>query len=95
VPDPTLVALIEQLTPVAYAGHAYRHLAPGYSAYSGEGARAAGGRWNPPNSFPVLYLALDEDTVTAEVIRHAARTGRRPEDLLPRLLYRYQLDLGA
>lgn len=62
---------------------------------SGEGARIQGGRWNPPNSFPVLYLALDRATAAAEFYRRAEREGRPPADLLPRRLYRYRVELDG
>lgn len=34
----------------------YRNQAPGFDPRSGEGARRFGGRFTPPNSFPVIYL---------------------------------------
>lgn len=34
----------------------YRNQAPGFDPRSGEGARRFGGRFNPPGSFPTLYL---------------------------------------
>ncbi len=44
-------------------------------------AQRRGGRWNPPGSFPVLYL--NEDTVTARINLRAfiARWPYEPEDL--------------
>lgn len=44
-------------------------------------AQAAGGRWNPPGSFPVLYL--NEDLVTARINMEHFLAGKpyRPEDL--------------
>lgn len=62
---------------------------------SGAGARIQGGRWNPPNSFPVLYLALERATAAAEFYRRAQREGRPAADLLPRRLYRYRVELDA
>jgi RES domain-containing protein len=35
---------------------AVRHLSPKHNPGSGEGARINGGRFNPPESFPTLYL---------------------------------------
>ena len=54
-----------------------------------------GGRWNPPDSFATLYLALERETAIAEFYRLAARQQRDPEDFLPRRLYRYDLALEA
>lgn len=93
--DPHLIELLDQLPRGRFRGEAFRHQGPGYHPLSGEGARIQGGRWNPPNSFPVLYLALNPSIAAAEFYRRSAREGRPPEDLLPRRLYRYRIDLGA
>jgi RES domain-containing protein len=60
---------------------------------SGEGARIAGGRWNPKGSFAVLYLGLDEATVVAEFHRLAVKQRLAPADFLPRILFRYEGEL--
>ena len=93
--DPDTVERVDRLSPVAWSGVAGRHLAPGRNPISGEGARVPGGRWNPPDSFPALYLALDVDTVAAEFYRLAARQALPPEGLLPRELYRFEMTLAA
>jgi RES domain-containing protein len=62
---------------------------------SGEGARIIGGRWNPPDSFPAVYLALDVPTVEAEFYRAAARQAVNPAALLPRELHRYEVAMAA
>jgi RES domain-containing protein len=46
-------------------------------------ARASGGRWNPPGSFPVLYLSADVATAQANVDRKFADLPYGPTDLLP------------
>jgi RES domain-containing protein len=92
---PHLVAAIDALEPATYLGHAYRHQAADWNPLSGAGARSQGGRWNPPQSFATLYLAVERETATAEFRRMAARAGRRPEDFLPRRLYRYEVALTA
>lgn len=79
---------------VSYVGSAYRHQSPDLDPLSGVGARRRGGRFNPPRSFPVLYLALGLDTVAAELRRSAARTGLDVIDALPREVFRYDLDVG-
>jgi hypothetical protein len=44
-------------------------------------AEAAGGRWNPPGSFPTLYLAESMTAARADVVRLFAGTPVHPEDL--------------
>ena len=45
----------------------YRNQAPGFDARRGEGARRFGGRYNPPRSFPVIYLCLTKDRRVSEI----------------------------
>jgi RES domain-containing protein len=47
-------------------------------------AQAAGGRWNPPGSFPVVYLCREVATARANVYRRLAGLPYGPEDLTPR-----------
>ena len=44
-------------------------------------AQCAGGRWNPPNSFPVLYLNEDRATARLNLGAFIARWPYEPEDL--------------
>ncbi len=80
---------------VPFQGQVYRHVSPGISPVSGAGARSFGGRWNPPDSFPVIYTALSEATARAEFERLAARQGRLVSDFLPRNLYTLDVELSA
>lgn len=91
--DAELVARVDGLDAAAYRGDAFRHLPPAYDPLSGRGARIHGGRWNPPDSFSVLYLGLDRRTVVDEFERLAHRQRRDPGDFLPRAFYRYDLVL--
>jgi RES domain-containing protein len=75
------------------AGQGWRHLAPNYEPLSGEGARIHGGRFNPPGSFPVLYLCQSRPCVVAELQRLGERQVIGVEGLLPRMLYRYEVTL--
>ncbi len=59
------------------------------------GARTHGGRWNPPESFSTLYLALERETTVREFYRLAMRQGRSSGDFLPRRMYRYDVTLAA
>ena len=53
----------------------YRHTSPAYTPLSGDGARRQGGRWNPPDSFRVVYTALEVETVDREFARFVLRAG--------------------
>lgn len=44
-----------------------------------------GGRWNPPNSFPTLYLNEDLSTARAQVVKLLEGSPVEPEDLEPGL----------
>ena len=79
-----LVDALDRIDPLPYRGEAFRHLAPRWHPLSGAGARIQGGRWNPPESFATLYLALERETAAAEFRRMAARIGRRPADVFLR-----------
>jgi RES domain-containing protein len=64
----------------------YRHTAPTYAPLAGDGARRHGGRWNPPDSFPVVYTALDIATLDLELERAARNAGMTTAMMGPRRL---------
>lgn len=72
---------------------AVRHLSPAYDPRSGEGARLHGGRFNPPDRFPTLYLCETRPCAVAELTRLGTRHVVGVEGLHPRVLYRYELRL--
>lgn len=72
----------------------YRHQAPGRRPESGEGARRVGGRYNPPRSFPVLYLCATLLCAVAEFARLAHRQGLAPKHLLPREVWKIKVNLN-
>jgi len=72
---------------------AYRNQAAGFDPRSSEGARRRGGRFNPPHSFPVLYLCLTRPCVVAELTRQAHHQGLNVADLLPRELWTIETSL--
>ena len=73
----------------------YRHMSPHRVPTSGAGARQFGGRWNSPDSFPVIYTAISEETARAEFIRLAARSNRNIAEFLPRHLYTLEVNLTS
>lgn len=50
---------------------------------SGKYARDAGGRWNPPGKFEVVYLNASPQVARAQVLHKLEPRGIRPEDLDP------------
>jgi RES domain-containing protein len=86
---------LDQQLGTALAAVAYRNQAAGFDPRSGEGARRFGGRFNPPNSFAVLYLCTTRACVVAELTRQAARQSLSVEDLLPRELWRIRANLAT
>ena len=70
----------------------YRNQASGFDPRSGDGARRFGGRFNPPHSFPVIYLCTSRPCVVAELSRQADRQGLAVGDLLPRELWRITVE---
>lgn len=91
--SPDIYETIDRLSAVPFSGVGFRHVAPHVDCRSAEGARQFGGRWNPPNSFPVLYIALSIESVAAEFLRMAARNARPPGDFLPRDVCTLEIEL--
>lgn len=94
MPDPQAVAQVDKAERTTFRGRALRHHGIAYGGLDASGSRIAGGRWNPKESFPVLYLALDRETAIAELRRSARSQGLRPTDLIPRSLTLIQVELG-
>jgi RES domain-containing protein len=79
---------------ITYLGETFRHMAAGWDEpLSGEGARIHGGRFNRPDSFPVLYLCMTRPCTVAELRHRGDRLVIGVEGLLPRALYRYEISL--
>lgn len=69
---------------VARGGPYYRVADPAWDdPLDGRHAAAHGGRWNPPGSFPVVYLNRAVDTARRNVDRLLAGQPYGPEDLVP------------
>ncbi|MYG94719.1 MAG: RES family NAD+ phosphorylase [Acidimicrobiia bacterium] len=72
----------------------FRNQARGFNnPLSGEGARRFGGRYNPPQSFPVIYLCTTPECAVAELIRQARAESLAVEDLCPREFWRIEGEL--
>lgn len=79
---------------ITYLGEAFRHMAAAWDEpLSGEGAHIHGGRFNRPDSFPVLYLCTTRPCTVAELRHRGDRLVIGVEGLLPRVLYRYEISL--
>ncbi len=78
-----------------YEGSAFRQQSPRHDPLSGEGARIMGGRFNPPESFPVLYLCSTRRCAVAEFRQFAKRHPIGPEGFLPRVLYEYSVEFAS
>lgn len=71
----------------------YRNLTPGFDPRSGEGARRFGGRFNPPGSFPVLYVCSTRACSVSELRRQSARQNIEVRHMLPRELWAISISL--
>ena len=73
----------------------FRNQAMGYgNPMGGEGARRFGGRFNPPQSYPVVYLCTTVECAAAELLRQAKGQGLALEALLPREFWRIEGELS-
>jgi RES domain-containing protein len=90
-----LAELVSTTPRRAYEGAAFRQQSPRHDPLSGDGARILGGRFNPPESFPVLYLCTTRACAVAEFRRFAGRHPIGPEAFLPRVLYEYTVALTS
>lgn len=53
-----------------------------------------GGRFNPPDSFPVLYICTSRACAVAEFVRFGSRLALGPEGLLPRSLFTFDVEVS-
>ena len=70
--DEQLLDAINAIGPTTWSGRLFRYTTARRDPLSGEGARLHGGRWNPPDLFPVIYLAVPEATCMRELEKAAA-----------------------
>lgn len=75
-----------------WAGEVFRSAAPKYAGTrdmtTGLGSAHAGGRWNPPGSFPTVYASLEPETAMSESLATFRYYGlgapQRPSPPVPR-----------
>lgn len=77
-----VVASVDALGPTPFSAVAYRYTTAHREPLSGEGSRRHGGRWNPKDLFPTIYLAIPESTCMGEVQRAAASNHLSVERML-------------
>lgn len=95
MPDPAVVRRVDTVDPVRLTARLFRLMSGRYNPLSGEGARTVGGRWNPRDSFPTLYLASTRETAVAEVERSFAVQGRSLREAVGLVVYEYEVELQA
>lgn len=88
-----LVELVSTAPRRMFVGTGFRQQSPAYDPLSGEGARIHGGRFNPANSFPVVYICSTPGCAAAELTRFATSHPIGLTGFLPRTLWRYEISL--
>lgn len=69
--DERLLDAVNAIGPTPWSGECFRYTTARRDPLSGEGARLRGGRWNPPDLFPVIYLAVPEAACMRELEKAA------------------------
>ena len=82
---------VEAAPKLTFTATTWRHTAPGRPPLSGLGALRFGGRWNPPDSSPTIYLALTVEACVAEFLRMAEGQGKGASSFLPRDLHEIEV----
>ncbi len=70
-----VVQRVNDLGATTWSGTTHRYTTTGRDPRSGTGARLFGGRWNPRDAFPTIYLAQPAAASIAELDRTAAVSG--------------------
>lgn len=64
-----LLGRVDSAGKTSWSGTGFRHTAEGRDPLRGIGARAFGGRWNPPDSFSTIYMAMPLSACIAEFLK--------------------------
>lgn len=93
MPDRDLARKIAIVELASIDAAIWRHVSPREQSKpdSGDGAIGSGGRFNPPDSFPVVYGSLSRAGAGAEFRVLARRHRMEIDHLLPRHLYRFRI----
>lgn len=73
--DEDIVQRVNDLGTTTWSGAVHRYTSSERDPRSGVGARLFGGRWNPRDSFPTIYLGQPAAAVIAELDRAADLAG--------------------
>lgn len=80
-----------------FAGAAYRATSVQYAnrddLLTGQGAKRAGGRWNPPGGCATVYLSLAPETALAEALAQHRHFGWADGDAMPLVLVGLEVSL--
>jgi RES domain-containing protein len=88
MPSPTdLIEAVDRVGTTTWSGTAYRFSRPSRAPLSGQGAYKFGGRWNPREGFPCIYLAEPREACIAEFYRRAEGQAHGAASLLPQTLH--------
>lgn len=71
VPNESLLQAIDSIGRTTWTGETFRYTTARREPLSGEGARRFGGRYNPPDLFPTIYLGQPIAACMREVERAA------------------------
>lgn len=94
VPPDDLLQALDTLDPTTWSGVTYRFTSVkrANDPLSGGGAYLHGGRWNPRESFPCIYLAEPRETALAELRRRADAAAGGAHRLPPQVLHEVRVN---